>query len=302
MKYLYNFSIIIPHYNNEQDLRRCMASIPDRDDVQIIIVDDNSDPKKVDFDHFPGLDRKNTDIIFSKGENGKGPGYARNLGMDKALGKWIIFSDSDDYFCSSFEEILSKYVDSDVEVYFFCCKKQSESGVVSDYLMINDAIDLSCKSGNSDAIAYGVPCPWGKLIKRNFLVQNNIRYQQVTGGDDVLFSVQIATHLQKYELSDSTLYCVVDRPGSLTRNNNWQNFYSYVGACCEAYKYMKPYSKESLAYSWIVAWWGFLWAEKRMRALSLFPRVIHTMGLLSAMRCFKKSMRVGAWNWKNREK
>jgi len=57
-----------------------------------------------------------------------------------------------------------------------------------------------------------------------------------------------------------------------------------------------------LAYSWIVAWWGFLWAEKRMRALSLFPRVIHTMGLLSAMRCFKKSMRVGAWNWKNREK
>lgn len=73
MKYLYNFSIIIPHYNNEQDLRRCMASIPDRDDVQIIIVDDNSDPKKVDFDHFPGLDRKNTDIIFFKRRKWKIP-------------------------------------------------------------------------------------------------------------------------------------------------------------------------------------------------------------------------------------
>ena len=70
-----DYSIIIPHYNNAEDLKRCLASIPEREDVEIIIVDDNSDPGKVDFEHFPGLGRDNARVIFSKGEKGKGPGF-----------------------------------------------------------------------------------------------------------------------------------------------------------------------------------------------------------------------------------
>jgi glycosyltransferase involved in cell wall biosynthesis len=48
------FSIIIPHKNTPELLQRCLASIPKREDIQIIVIDDNSDNTKVDFEYFPG--------------------------------------------------------------------------------------------------------------------------------------------------------------------------------------------------------------------------------------------------------
>ena len=67
-----NYSIIIPHKNTPDLLKRCINSIPVRKDLEIIIVDDNSSEKFVDFDNFPGLHRENTTVIFNK--EGKGAG------------------------------------------------------------------------------------------------------------------------------------------------------------------------------------------------------------------------------------
>ena len=86
-----NFSIIIPHRNIHTLLQRCIDSIPARDDVQIIIVDDNSDPNIVDFDNFPGKNNPQVEIYLTK--EGKGAGYARNVGLDHAKGKWLLFAD-----------------------------------------------------------------------------------------------------------------------------------------------------------------------------------------------------------------
>lgn len=302
MSVLFNYSIIIPHYNNAEDLQRCLDSIPERDDVQVIVVDDNSDTAKVDFEHFPGLGRKNTEVVFSKGENGKGPGYARNLGIERSEGKWIVFSDSDDYFLQGFDEVLDTYRDSDAEIVFFKCKKENVEHVMSEYFAVNDLIDESKKKGNADPIAYGFPCPWGKFIKKDFLSDNHIRFQQITGGDDVLFSIKIALNLKCYELSDCRLYCVVDRPGSLTRNNRWQGFYSYTLAFISAYKLMEPVGKGKMAYNWTASWWGRLRAENKLAALSLIPKVAAAMGLMKSLHCYKKAMKVKRWNWKDREK
>ena len=299
---MYKYTIVIPHYNNVDDLRRCLDSIPDRDDVQVIVVDDNSDPVKVDFDHFPGIGRKNTEVLFLKGENGKGPGYARNVGIDHAQGRWVVFCDSDDYLLPDVGVAMDEYADHEADVVFFKCEKQDEEGVKSDYLAVNNLVDSSKKAGVVDDIAYGFPCPWGKFVKKDFLLQNGIRFQQITGGDDILFSVKIAVALKHYALSDTRLYCVVDRPGSLTRNNQWQGFRSYILACCEAYKLMDPVGKGQTAYSWIVSWWGFLWAENKLKALEMFPCVAKAMGVNKALHCFKKATKVGSWDWKNREK
>ena len=72
-----NYSIIIPHKNTPDLLYRCINSIPQRKDLEIIIVDDNSSENIVDFDNFPGLNRENTTVIFNKA--GKGAGNARNI-------------------------------------------------------------------------------------------------------------------------------------------------------------------------------------------------------------------------------
>jgi len=147
-----------------------------------------------------------------------------------------------------------------------------------------------------------VPSPIAKFMKRDFLTDNNIRFQQITGGDDILFSIRIALALKRYALSDTQLYCVVDRPGSLTRNNRWQGFCSYTLACCEAYKLMEPVGKGDLAYSWTASWWGRLRAENMCQAVLLLPKVIEAMGWKKALHCFRKARKVKRWNWKHREK
>ena len=108
----YTFSIIIPHKNIPSLLQRCLDSIPMRDDLQIIIVDDNSDPKKVDFGNFPGLNDARCHVIFTK--EGKGAGYARNIALNIAASKWVLFADADDFYSTDIlNEFLDKYKNSD---------------------------------------------------------------------------------------------------------------------------------------------------------------------------------------------
>ena len=104
MNMKYNYSIIIPHKNIPKLLQRCLDSIPQRDDVQVIIVDDNSDPSIVDFEKFPGLKRKNTIVVFDK--SSKGAGHARNIGIERSNSKWLIFADADDFFNYCIRECL----------------------------------------------------------------------------------------------------------------------------------------------------------------------------------------------------
>ena len=73
------YSIIIPHYNVPELLQRCLNSIPNLPSFQIIIVDDCSDGKIVDFRCFPGMERENVKCIFLKEKHGAG--FARNLGL-----------------------------------------------------------------------------------------------------------------------------------------------------------------------------------------------------------------------------
>ncbi len=97
-------------------LQRCLDSIPERDDIQTIIVDDNSSPDIVDFDQFPGCHRKNTEVYLTK--EGRGAGYARNVGLKHAEGKWLIFSDADDFFADEFSSILDEMIEAEEDLFF----------------------------------------------------------------------------------------------------------------------------------------------------------------------------------------
>jgi glycosyltransferase involved in cell wall biosynthesis len=114
-----NYSIIIPHKNTPKLLTRLLNSIPTRDDIEIIIVDDNSSDAIVNFEEFPGIQKKNVTVLFSRKEN-KGAGYARNYGMAAANGKWLMFADSDDlYNKEKFTETIDKHLSSDADIIFY---------------------------------------------------------------------------------------------------------------------------------------------------------------------------------------
>ena len=110
----YTYTFIIPHHNSPELLNRCLDSIPQRGDIQIIVVDDNSAEDKR-----PYIERDDVEVIYIDAEHTKGAGRARNYGLKAAKGKWLLFADCDDFYNAGFLEVLDQYKDKNIDMLFF---------------------------------------------------------------------------------------------------------------------------------------------------------------------------------------
>ena len=117
MKTVPSFTIIIPHYNIPELLSRCLASIPERDDTQVIVVDDKSDEPSCNELH--KLEKVFPAVSFLYAQEHRGGGGARNLGLEHARGKYLLFADADDIFNGCISGILDEYAASWVDIIFF---------------------------------------------------------------------------------------------------------------------------------------------------------------------------------------
>ncbi|CAK7003850.1 MAG: hypothetical protein PETM_00108 [Petrimonas sp.] len=216
-----SYSIIVPHKNTPELLKRCIDSIPKRDDVQIIIVDDNSDASIVDFSNFPGQEHPLTEVYFTK-EN-RGAGFARNFGLMKARGRWLIFADSDDFFNDCLNQKMNEYLNSTADIIFF----QSNS-VVSDTM---NRIESRGKEYNAwlqeskkrdivlDEVRYKINPPWSKFYSTNLVREHGIKFDEVLVANDVMFSTKCGFAAKKIIIDLSYLYCSTVRQGSLDLTN-----------------------------------------------------------------------------------
>ena len=211
-----NFSIIIPHYNIPKLLRRCLDSIPQRPDLEVIVVDDNSSPDIVDFDHFPGSDRPDVTLILDK--KGGGGGYARNLGLDAAKGKWLLFADSDDLFTENLSTLMDEYVDSEDDVIFFNVRRVWTEDITKPYTKspgLGSFVRYE-ETGNID-IAFRVwySQPWGKMIRRSIVADNNIRFDEIKVCNDFWFCVQAQFKAKTVHVDNREIYYYTFRKGSV---------------------------------------------------------------------------------------
>lgn len=217
----FNYSIIIPHKNIPMLLERCLASIPKRDDLEVIIVDDNSDPSIVDFDNFPGKDCLNTKVIFDK--SGKGAGKARNIGIQHAKGKWLIFADADDYFVKDFNFIIDRYINSEEDIVYFKHR---------NVLSANPDISGTRCHEYVDVLESSIPLsekelffrtrhnvPWSKMIKRKFVQEKQIRYEEIKFSNDIYFNIMAGCVAAKVLLVNEYFYVLTNRNDSLTGDN-----------------------------------------------------------------------------------
>ncbi len=216
---MYNYSIIIPHKNIPELLERCLASIPQRDDVQVIVVDDSSDSAIVDFARFPGLGRPNTEVIFHKSEIGGvgGAGVARNVGIDAAKGRWLVFADADDFFHPEIVAMMDKYVDAEADIVFF--RHDSVDSTTMEPVAINTSrnrfLEKFDRTGDEDEVRFMIWVPWGKFIRRSMVRTHGIKYDEVRFSGSQMFSVRTG-YFAELILSDPTVaYCNVRRAGSL---------------------------------------------------------------------------------------
>ena len=211
-----DFSIIIPHKNIPKLLQRCLDSIPKREDLEIIIVDDNSDESIVDFNHFPGSDRQDAILVFDK--TGKGAGHARNLGIEHARGQWIIFADADDYFNYCIRDILVEYQQEEADVVYFAASSVDSETYNNDNRAdcFNYFLNEYFLTHEEKNLRYVVACPWAKLIKKSLLVNNNIVFPETVKYEDVEFSYLVGHCARKIKGDRRALYCLTSRQESLS--------------------------------------------------------------------------------------
>lgn len=240
-----NYSIIIPHKNIPMLLRRCLNSIPKRDDVQIIIVDDNSNPEIVDFSNFPGSNETNTEVYLTK--EGKGAGYARNIGLSKAKGKWLIFADADDFFNNCFNEIMEKYKNVDADIIFFqsnSVKCDTLEPIESRGKIYNEWLLKSLKKGIIlEEVKYCINPPWGKIFLNSFIKNNHIQFDEVFTANDVMFSVKSGHLANKILIDTNYLYCSTTRSDSLDFQYSYNHIRSRFKVALDEYKYLSQIGK-----------------------------------------------------------
>lgn len=201
-----NYSIIIPHKNTPDLLQRCLNSIPYREDIQVIVVDDNSDSSIVDFSHFPGMSGPNVEILFTK--EGKGAGYARNIGLQHAKGKWLLFADSDDYYAGGFIEKLDIYLQSNYDIIYFNVYGNSKGE--HDRGRYINSLYRKYFSGEIgiEEVKYLIWVPWNKMFSLQFILKNKILFDEIPVGNDAFFSLKSGEKTGNVLVINDKLYCI----------------------------------------------------------------------------------------------
>lgn len=210
------FSIIIAHYDIPDLLMRCLKSIPVSEDIQVIVVDDNSPDADTYLERYPELSRPYLEFIRAP-KNG-GAGYARNIGLDHSKGKWLLFADADDFFMDNMHDIISTYAESDADVIYF-----QKRAVYSDDInrksprsgYLDKIMDIYLKTGDEWHVRTRHHVPWGKMIKKSLVENHRIRFEEIKYSNDILFSVHVGCFANKIEAIDTVLYVVTSREGSL---------------------------------------------------------------------------------------
>ena len=276
------YSIIIPHKNCPNLLKRCIDSVPNRSDIQIIAVDDNSNNKEAIKQLEENYSGRNVSFVYTT--EGRGAGFARNKGLELATGKWLIFSDSDDFFDEGAFEQFDEYVNVESDMVYFMHRS-----VFSDtlepcerYDVRNDLITkyLTRKSHRDElTIRYKDVVPWGKMIRKSLVDEYSIRFDEVPASNDVMFVVQSARHSGSVSVSNSKVYVTTYREDSITRVASKENNFSRY--------------KVSLRFNNIVKEDGFSYL--RGRVFSYVFLAFRTYGFREAFRYLREAHRNGQW-------
>ena len=221
-------SVIIPVYNSEKYLDRCLNSLVKQSysDIEVIIIDNGSEDNSVNIIKEYS---KNDNRIKMYTCNTSGASSARNLGLNNASGEYALFVDSDDYISEDYVEKMISYVKSKKTMVL--CNNQEiwEDRIderqlfenVDDEILSKEEVIKEIASGKA-----GLVC--SKLIDLSIVKENNIQFDtNVKLSEDLLFFLEIAKYTEEFIHINESLYFYDRRnENSITRRyleNAWEN-------------------------------------------------------------------------------
>ena len=221
-------SIIVPVYNCEKYIEDCINSIKNQTykNIEIIIVNDGSTDRSLELIQEAANDDKRIKIFST--EN-MGVSHARNIGVEKANGKWISFVDSDDWLEPNFCELLYGKAAALNADYIGCgynkvtgenIQKINADGNILEY----EKDDFLIKLLNVQT-SYGLIHM--KLIKAEYVKQVKFN-ENIKVAEDALFNIELCDYLNKIVIFNKPLYNYRINTDSVVRkyDENYNNKYS----------------------------------------------------------------------------
>lgn len=196
-------SIILPVYNVEKYLEECLMSISNQTvkNIEIICVDDGSTDNSLSIlESFKEYDNR---VIILRQKN-KGPGAARNMGLDVARGKYVIFIDADDFVDSRLIEKSTRKLEatsSEILIYRYSHyddkiqKTYNEKrGITYRYL---PEVDPFSSKDTESIFSITIPATWNKVFLREFIQKNGIQFLEIMRAADLYFVYTALLHADK---------------------------------------------------------------------------------------------------------
>ena len=218
-------SVIIPVYNTEKYIKKCLESVKNQDfnDYEIVIVNDGStDNSEIIIENWKKDNNEISVKYFYKDNNGLSS--ARNLGIEKASGKYFMLLDSDDYLDVNLFKNIEKYLDEEIDLIKYKMSTVNENGEILE--KINGPVFEKC----SGEIAFGklagkdnfldVACIY--FYKREFFVGNNFHYNTVNKyHEDFGLTSLVIVNAKTMISTDIYGYYYIQTQNSITRNEDY---------------------------------------------------------------------------------
>lgn len=210
-------SVIVPVYNAEQYIKRCLNSLVNQtlSEIEIICIDDGSNDQSLDILR----EYKNADNrikVHALGEN-QGGYAARNKGLKLAQGKYVQFVDADDFIDNkALEKLVEKAENTESDMCFFklmlykednCTEKDVPSGIIGTYSGIYDGkLLLSLFMKNEEFFLYNCMV----FYNRRFLQKNNLEFKKMVIGEggDLILRALCSAHTVVVEDERLYYYCL----------------------------------------------------------------------------------------------
>ncbi len=217
-------SVIIPVYNTEKYLRRCLNSVIEQNypNLELVIINDGSKDNSESI--IQEYKTKYPDLISYYKKENTGVADTRNFGVEKATGDYIMFLDSDDYIDKALFENLEDYIKNDIELIKFKLQRVDNFGKTLE--IVPGAI-FETKTGEEGFnelyftdVLVDSPCVY--LIKKDIFVRNNFKFAVGTEHEDFGL-IPFVIVLSKTMVSVNFYgYYYVQSDNSITRNEDYK--------------------------------------------------------------------------------
>ncbi len=209
------YSVIIPVYNVENYLSRCIDSLLAQNyvDLEILLIDNGSGDQSGQICEDYATQFSN---ITAYHIPNKGVGSARNFGLSKAKGEFICFVDADDYLVGNLFSDVESQLDSQLDLLVFSYYNSIEKNL-SEIDRSAKILPTEGKKDKSDFIAlfqelwltdmmYTV---WNKIYRKEFLEEHQIVFESYELGEDVRFNLNVYQHVNAVLLVKSCYYVYI---------------------------------------------------------------------------------------------